>query len=87
MLEIELRDDPLLVTLAQELDGQNVLVDGHITIVTGVEIPERSVLNVLALVSEPTIRDVSSSLTIISAPFVEQTALMLNELADRVRDA
>ncbi|MBO88742.1 MAG: hypothetical protein CMP14_04410 [Rickettsiales bacterium] len=87
MLEIELRDDPLLVTLAQELDGQNVLVDGHITIVTGVEIPERSVLNVLALVSEPTIRDVSSSLTIISDPFVEQTALMLNELADRVRDA
>ncbi|MBK67142.1 MAG: hypothetical protein CMP22_03305 [Rickettsiales bacterium] len=87
MLEIDLRDDPLLVTLAQELDGQNVLVDGHITIVTGVEIPERSVLNVLALVSEPTIRDVSSSLTIISDPFVEQTALMLNELADRVRDA
>ena len=87
MLEIDLRDDPLLVSLAQELDGQNVLVDGHITIVTAVEITERSVLNVVALVGETTIRDVSSSLTIISDPFVAQTALMLNELADRVRDA
>tara|TARA_Y100001934_G_scaffold146620_1_gene176158 strand:- start:8042 stop:9421 length:1380 start_codon:yes stop_codon:yes gene_type:complete len=87
MLEIELRNDPLLVSLAEELDGQNVLIDGHLTIVTGVEISERSVLNVVALVGEQTIRDVSSSLTTISDPFMTQTASMLNDLADRVRDA
>ena len=87
MLEIELHDDPLLISLAEELDGENVLIDGYITTVTGVEIPERSVLNVVALVGEQTIRDSSSSLSVIAEPFVVQTANMLNELADRVRDA
>jgi len=87
MLEIELHNDPLLVSLAEELDGQKVLIDGHITTVTAIEIPERSVLNVVALVGEQTIRDVSASLTTMSDPFMTQTALMLNELADRVRDA
>tara|TARA_B100000686_G_scaffold94531_1_gene100961 strand:+ start:7451 stop:8842 length:1392 start_codon:yes stop_codon:yes gene_type:complete len=87
MLEIELNNDPLLVSLAEELDGQQVLIDGHVTTVTAVEIPERSVLNVVALVGEQTIRDVSASLTTMSDPFMTQTASMLNELADRVRDA
>ena len=64
-----------------------MLIDGHVTTVTAVEIPERSVLNVVALVGEQTIRDVSASLTTMSDPFMTQTASMLNELADRVRDA
>ena len=87
MLEIELRNDPVLLALAEEFDGKNVLIDGHRTTVTGIEIPERSVLNVVALIGEQTIRDVSSSLTTISDPFMTQTASMLKALADRVRDA
>lgn len=87
MLEIELHDDPLLISLAEQFDGENVLIDGYIETVNGVEIPERSVLNVVALVGEQTIRDVSSSLTSISDPFATQAVSLLNNLADKVRDA
>lgn len=87
MIEIDLNDDPLLISMAEQLDGENVLIDGYLTTVKGVEIPERIVLEVIAISGESSIRDTATALASVEYAFATETSMMLVTLADKVRDA
>ena len=52
VVEIDLGDDPELLALAEFYDNEYVLIEGVAELVTGVEIPNRTVVDVTALVGQ-----------------------------------
>jgi hypothetical protein len=52
VVEIDFGDDPDLLALAEIYDNTNVLIEGVIELVYGVEIPSRTVIDVTALVGQ-----------------------------------
>ena len=52
VVEIEFGDDPDLLALAELYDNENVLIEGVAELVYGVEIPNRTVVDVTALIGQ-----------------------------------
>ena len=52
VVEIDFGDDPTLLALAETYDNTNVLIEGVAELVSGVEIPSRTVIDVTALVGQ-----------------------------------
>ena len=52
VIEIDFSDDPELLALAELYDNENVLIEGVAGLVYGIEIPNRTVVNVTALVGQ-----------------------------------
>jgi hypothetical protein len=52
VVEVDFGDDPDLLALAEFYDNENVLIEGVAELVHGVEIPNRTVVDVTAMVGQ-----------------------------------
>ena len=79
VVEIDLGDDPLLIELALKYDNATVLVEGYPEIVQGVEIPNRTVIDVAAMVG-------ADELASFEQLFVGNTSALTDSLSARLQD-